>query len=90
MSISTNKYQTQLTDELLASLKDEVRTDLLDMINNVEFVRRLIDPNRPRAKDLPRDESGKIIVDLTRPHILEDMSYFTQAARHFQKFGCYT
>lgn len=90
MSIPTNKYQTQLTDELLNSLKDEVRTDLLDMINNVEFVRRLIDPNRPRAKDLPRDDSGRIIVDITRPHILEDMQYFTQAARHFQKFGCYT
>ncbi len=90
MSIPTNIYQTQLTDELLASLKDEVRADLLDMINNVEFVRRLIDPNRPRAKDLPRDDNGKIIIDLTKPHLLEDMSFFTQAARHFQKFGCYT
>ena len=88
--IKTNEYQTQLTDELLNGLKEEVRTDLLDILNNVEFVKRLIDPNRLRAKDLQRDSGGKILVDLTRPHILEDMRFFTQAARHFQKHGCYT
>lgn len=88
--IETNEYQTQLTEKLLSELKDEVRTDLLDMINNVEFIRRLIDPNRLKARDLQRDSSGKILVDLTRPHILEDMRFFTQSAIHFQKYGCYT
>jgi len=90
MQIKTNKYQTQLTDELLSSLKDEVRTDLLDILNNVEFVKRLIDPNRPRACDLNRDSSGKVIVDICNPHILEDMDYFRKTAIHFQKYGCYT
>jgi len=90
MAIPVNKYQTQLTDELLDGLKEEVRSDLLDMINNVEFVRRLISPDRKFANDMPRDSSGKIIVDLANPHILADMDYFTQAARHFQKHGCYT
>lgn len=88
--IETNKYQTQLTDELLGSLKEEVRTDLLDIINNVEFVRRLISPDRKYAKDMPKDKSGKIVVDLANPHILENMEYFTPTARHFQKYGCYT
>lgn len=88
--IETNKYQTQLTDELIGSLKEEVRTDLLDIINNVEFVRRLISPNRKYAKDLERDSSGRIIVDISNPHILENMGYFTQSAKHFQKYGCYT
>jgi hypothetical protein len=90
MGINTNKYQTQLTDDLLNSLKEESRTDLLDLINNVEFIRRLISPDRKYAKDLHKDSSGKVIIDLTNPHILSDMSYFTQAARHFQKYGCYT
>ena len=45
---------------------------------------------RPRAKDLPRDEEGKIPVDLTKPHILEDMDYFRPSAIHFQKYGYYT
>ena len=90
MGIPVNKYQTQLTDEAISSLKEEVRTDLLDVINNVEFVRRLISPDRKYAKDLNRDSKGKIIVDISNPHILENMEYFTPSARHFQKHGCYT
>ena len=88
--IETNKYQTQLTDELLGSLKDEVRTDLLDILNNIEFVNRLISKDRKYAKNLNRDSKGKVIVDLANPHILENMDYFRQAAMHFQKHGCYT
>lgn len=88
--IETNKYQTQLTDELLGSLKDEVRTDLLDILNNIEFVNRLISKDRKCAKDLDKDSKGKVIVDLANPHILENMDYFRQAAMHFQKYGCYT
>jgi len=88
--IETNIYQTQLTDELLGSLKDEARTDLLDIINNVEFIQRLISPKRKFAKDLQRDKSGRILIDLCDPHLLIDMNYFRQAAIHFQKYGCYT
>lgn len=33
---------------------------------------------------------NKIIVDITNPHILEDMDYFRSAALHFKKHGCYT
>lgn len=90
MYISTNKFQTQLTDELLASLNPEVKDDLLDMITNVEYVKRLISPDRRYAKDMPRSKNSKIIVDLCNPHILEHMEYFTQSADHFRKFGCYT
>ena len=85
-----NKYQTQLTEDLIKQLKPEVYTDLLDILNNVEFVQRLVSPDRKYAKDLDRDSSGRIIVDLCNPHILTDMDYFRQAAIHFQKFGCYT
>ena len=88
--ISTNKYQTQLTEDLLNSLKKEAKDDLFDIINNVEFVRRLISPNRKYAKDLERDEHGKIIIDLCNPHILQDMDFFRQSAIFFQKHGCYT
>ena len=88
--INTNKFQTQLTDEYINSLKEECRTDLLDMINNVEFIQRLISPDRKFAKDLQRDKSGRILVNLCEPHLLVDMNYFRQAAMHFQKHGCYT
>lgn len=85
-----NEYQTPLTDELLGSLPEEVREELLDTINSVSLIKRLISPSREYAKDRPRDEQGRIIVDLANPHILEDMDYFRQPALHFMKHGCYT
>lgn len=85
-----NKYQTPLTDELLESLPEEVRNQLLDIINNVEFVRRLVSPDRQYAKDRPRDGKGRIIVDLANPHIVENIDYFRPTAIHYQKYGCFT
>jgi hypothetical protein len=90
MERTFNQYQTPLTDELLASLPEEVRDELLDIINNVQFIQNLISPTRERAKDRPRDERGRIIVDLCKPHILEDMDYFRESALHFKEHGCYT
>ena len=88
--VEVNKYQTPLTDELLSTLPEEVRDQLFDIINNVEFVRRLISPARGYAKDRPRDENGKIIVDLANPHILENMDYFRPTALHYEKYGTLT
>lgn len=88
--IPVNEFQTKINKELLDSLPEEVVEQLLDVINNVEFVKRMIAPDRKRAKDLPRDERGRIIVDLANPHILEDMDYFRPMAIHYQKHGCYT
>ena len=85
-----NKFQTELTNELLGSLPDEVKDQLLDILNNVEFVRRLVSPSREYAKDRPRDDQGRIIVDLANPHIVEDMDYFRPSALHYKKYGCYT
>ena len=88
--INMNKYQTELTGELMNTLPQEVQEQLLETLTTVEFVKRLISPNRPYARDLPRDEKGRIIVDITNPHIIEDADYFRQPALHFLKYGCYT
>ncbi len=85
-----NKYQTELTEELMNTLPQEVQEQLLETLTTVEFVKRLISPNRPYARDLPRDEKGRIIVDITNPHIIENADYFRQPALHFLKYGCYT
>lgn len=90
MDMLMNKYQTQITDELLSGLPQEVQDQLLDVINNVEFVKRLISPTRQYAKDRPRDSQGRIIVDLVNPHILENMDYFRPTALHYKKYGCFT
>lgn len=90
--IRTNKYQTKLTEELRSSLSKEVWNDLLEFIESVGFINYLIQPEEIRgfAKDRERDESGKIKVDITKPHILEDMDFFRERALYFEKHGRYT
>jgi hypothetical protein len=85
-----NKYQSSLEELNIENYPQEVQEQFFDFINNVPFIRDLISPSRPRAKDLPRDLEDKIIVDITKPHILEDMDYFRPTAIHYQKYGCFT
>jgi hypothetical protein len=89
-NIDVNHTCTPLTDELLESLDKEVRHELLDIIDKIEFVKNLSNYNRKRAKDLEKDKDGKIEVDITNPHILEDTDYFRPLAIQFQKTGRYT
>ena len=49
-----NKYQTELTDELLDSLPAEEKNDLLEYIDSIRFVQNLASPDRKYAKDLKR------------------------------------
>lgn len=90
IDIQVNQYQTPLTQEFLSQFPDEVLEQFYDIVNNVEFVKWLISPNRPYAKDCPHDEQGRVIVDIAHPHIIENADYFRQPAIHFMKHGCYT
>lgn len=85
--IEVNSTQTEITQELLSQYNQEVVEQFLDFINTVPYIKSFIKPNRKRAKDLPRDLDGKIVIDITQPHILEDMDYFRPTAIHFQKTG---
>lgn len=88
--METNAVNTQLTPEFLESLSKEERTDLLEYLTDYPFIRWMIDPNRPYAKDLERDSDGKIIVNVVKPHILENMNYFRKPALAYKKYGKYT
>lgn len=88
--IPTNRFQTPITSEWLETFPDEVQESFLDFIDTVPLLKWMISENRPRAKDLPRDDKGRIIVDITHPHILEDMDYFRPAAKFYEENGCYT
>lgn len=90
LTIPLNKYQTTIDEELLNILPEEVQEQLYDCITNIPFISNLISPNRKYARDLERDDKGRIIVDITNPHIIEDADYFRQAAIHYMKHGCYT
>lgn len=88
--IETNEYQTDITEELLGKYPQEVQDQFLHFVRSVPYIQTLISPNRKRAKDLPRDSKGRIIVDLANPHLVEDIDYFREAAIHYEKHGCYT
>lgn len=88
--MKVNKYQTNITDEELSKYPKEVQEQFIDYTNSVPYIRILTDSGRLYAKDLPRDTEGKIIIDVTKPHILEDTDYFRPTALHFQKYGTIT
>lgn len=90
-----NNYQTPLTEELKESLPREVWIELVETLSSIEFIRKLISPENQRgfAADRPKStdyDDGRIEVDITNPHILEDMDYFRERALFFDKHGKYT
>lgn len=90
MDFNFNSYQTQLTEKVLKELKKEVKEELIEYINSIQFIYNMSKADRKYAKDIERDNKGKIKVDITNPHILEDMDYFREVALYFQKHGVYT
>ena len=99
-----NSYQTPITPELKASLHKEVYLDLLESLDTIRFIKNLTAHESVRgfAKDRPRYcdlsdgdpektyDDHRIIVDLTKPHILEDMDFFRERALFFDENGRYT
>lgn len=88
--VSTNKYQTPITESLLVAYPDEVREQFMEYISTVPLIQNLISPSRPKIEDLPRDERGRAIIDISNPPLYENADYFRQSALHFLKHGCYT
>ena len=90
MEMEFNKYQSKLEDLNIDSYPEEIKEQFFDFMNNVPYIKALVSPNRPYAKDCPRDKDEKIIVDLTNPPIIEDTDYFRPIAIHYQQYGCIT
>lgn len=82
--VQTNEFQTAITQEWLGQYPLEVQEEFMGLIGSVPLIKWMIG-ERPRAKDLPRDEKGRIIVDITHPHILEDMDYFMPAIKFYKE-----
>ena len=104
MTIEFNKYQTPLTEENIKKqftkskktgfwTDEDVRwvdTQIRNDIGSIIFLQNLVSKDRRYAKDMPKDENGKIIVDFSNPHILENMDYFRPMAKEFERTGKYT
>lgn len=92
--IKMNKYQTPLTEELKKDLPKEVWNDILEYISSVKFIDTLISPDRGKVVDLKEEKEfyndGRKQIDVTNPHILENMDFFRERAIFFEKNGKYT
>ena len=99
-----NKYQTVFTDDDFKTVPKELRGEFYEILESVQFVKSLIQPeeirgfarNRPKYSSLSDDnpeklyDDNRIIVDLSKPHILENLDFFRERAIHFDKYGKYT
>ena len=88
--MALNSTQSNFEELRVDDNPKEVIDQFYDFFSNIPFIQNLTKADRKRAKDLPRDAEGKIEVNITEPHILEDMDYFRPSAIHFQKYGCFT
>ncbi len=89
-NILLNEFQTPIEELNLDKCPQEVREQFFDCLLNVPYIKTLTSPDRKRARDLPKDNKGRIIINVTQPHILEDTDYFRPSAIKFQKDGRYT
>ena len=87
--IKFNKCQTPLEDLKLETYPKEVQEQFWDYINNVPFIKWMVSPNRPYISELPRDEKGRAIIDVTHPPILEDSDFFRKSAKVWEETGKY-
>ena len=94
-----NEYQTPLDSELIKVLPKELYADLIEFIESVAMIKHLISPAHIRGtiKDRPFMMDGDIIdprgrreIDLSKPHILEDMDFFRERAIFYEENGRYT
>lgn len=95
-----NSFQTTLAHykELLLNedVPKEVYDKVLEHCSTVKFIQNLIADESVRGyiKDKPREtdyyNDGRANIDLTNPHILEDMDYFRERALFYEKNGKYT
>ena len=85
-----NKCQTPLEDLHLEDYPQEVQEQFWDYLNNVPFIKWMVSPDRPYVHELPRDDQGRVIIDVTHPPILEHSDYFRQTAKVWESTGSYT
>lgn len=84
-NIKFNRCQTPLEELHLEKYPKEVQDQFWDFLNNVPFIKWMVSPDRPLISELPRDEEGRAIIDITHPPILEGSDYFRPSALAFER-----
>ena len=85
-----NKCQTPLEELHLDSYPNEIQEQFWDYLNNVPFIKWMVSPDRPYVHELPRDDQGRAIIDVTHPPILENSDFFRSTAKVWEETGSYT
>ena len=85
--IVVNQDNTPLEDLKLNTYPIEIQEQFMDFISNVPFIKNCISIDKPRACDMPKDEQGRIIINIGEVHHLENIDYFRPTAINFQKTG---
>jgi len=86
----TNSYNTPMDEMFYKDINKDIQEEINAAVDEVIFIQKLISPHMLSVEELEKDEYGKIIVDVTNPHKLVNMSYFNKAAEHYRKHGYYT
>jgi len=79
----------------------EVKIEFFEVYDSIKFIQNLTKPDRgvagelprwdrPYARDRKKKKDGRIEVNITAPHVLEDMDFFRKACLTFQETGRYT
>ena len=84
-NVKFNRCQTPLEELHLEKYPKEVQDQFWDFLNNVPFIKWMVSPDRPLISELPRDEEGRAIIDITHPPILEGSDYFRPSALAFER-----
>lgn len=83
--IKFNRCQTPLEDLHLENYPNEVVEQFWDFLNNVPFIKWMVSADRPLVSELPRDDEGRAIIDITHPPILENSDFFRPSAIAFKQ-----
>lgn len=81
-----NSAKRKWNEEDIKWVKDSIQYDM----DSIIFLQNLSSPNRKTLAEAPKDEEGNVIVDISNPHILENMDWFKQAALNHEKYKRYT
>lgn len=88
--LNSSEIDVIVKRDIASQLPIDVYTEIVESIDQIELLGNLLNPNRLHASNLPKDAKGRIIVDITDPHILDDTDYFRPLAIYYQKHGRYT
>ena len=74
----------------LDGVSNKIKEEVIELVTSIPFIYNLVRVDRKTISDSPKDKQGKVIVNITEPHLLENTDFFRERAIYFQKHNRYT